>query len=70
MSSFSKNIISFIACFSNPCCDFFVTLRNVQSMEEIKTPNGYARAWIRLALEKKLLSRHFRELLSNQDLLR
>ncbi|CAG0883869.1 unnamed protein product [Darwinula stevensoni] len=45
-------------------------MRNVQSMEEIKTPIGYARAWIRLALEKKLLSRHFRELLSNQDLLR
>ncbi len=40
------------------------------AMEEIKTDVGYARAWVRLALEKKLLSTHLRTLLSNFDLLR
>lgn len=39
-------------------------------MADIKTQIGYTRAWIRLALEKKLLSRHFRLLLSDDSLLR
>lgn len=39
-------------------------------MTDIKTHIGYARAWVRLALEKKLLSRHFRTLLSDTALLR
>ena len=45
-------------------------IRNVQAMTDIKTHIGYARAWVRLALEKKLLSRHLKTLLSNQALLR
>ena len=44
--------------------------RNVQQMSEIKTDVGYARAWVRLSLEKKLLCRHFKELLSNTNLLK
>jgi len=39
-------------------------------MSEIKTAFGYTRAFVRLALEKKLLSRHLKELLSNHELLR
>ncbi|XP_076294827.1 DENN domain containing pinstripe isoform X3 [Lasioglossum baleicum] len=45
-------------------------IRNVQAMTDIKTHIGYARAWVRLALEKKLLSRHLKTLLSNITLLR
>ena len=44
--------------------------RNVQQMTEIKTDVGYTRAFVRLALEKKLLSKHLKQLLSNTDLLR
>ena len=44
--------------------------RNVQSMTDIKTHIGYARAWVRLSLEKKLLSKHLRTLLSDTSLLR
>ena len=39
-------------------------------MTEIKTDVGYARAFVRLALEKKVLSKHLKELMSNADLLR
>lgn len=39
-------------------------------MTDIKTHIGYARAWVRLALEKKVLSRHLRTLLSDAALLR
>ncbi|XP_025993189.2 DENN domain-containing protein 5B isoform X1 [Solenopsis invicta] len=45
-------------------------IRNVQAMTDIKTHIGYARAWVRLALEKKLLSRHLKTLLSDTGLLR
>lgn len=45
-------------------------IRNVQTMTDIKTHIGYARAWVRLALEKKLLSRHLKTLLSDTALLR
>ncbi|GFT92719.1 DENN domain-containing protein 5A [Nephila pilipes] len=45
-------------------------IKNVQAMTEIKTDIGYARAFVRLALEKKLLHKHLQKLLSNQDLLR
>ncbi|KAI8440327.1 hypothetical protein MSG28_001668 [Choristoneura fumiferana] len=38
--------------------------------ENIKTEIGYARAWVRLSLEKKLLSKHLRELLADTTLLR
>lgn len=44
--------------------------RNVQAMTDIKTHIGYARAWVRLSLEKKLLSRHLHTLLSDSALLR
>lgn len=39
-------------------------------MTEIKTDIGYARAFVRLALERKLLHKHVKTLLSNQELLR
>ncbi|KAL1122543.1 hypothetical protein AAG570_002873 [Ranatra chinensis] len=45
-------------------------LRSVQAMTDIKTHIGYARAFVRLSLEKKLLSRHLRTLLSDTRLLR
>ncbi|KAJ1528747.1 hypothetical protein ONE63_007135 [Megalurothrips usitatus] len=45
-------------------------MRNVQSMTDIKTHIGYARAWVRLSLEKKLLSKHLRTLLSDTSLLK
>ncbi|XP_076762018.1 DENN domain containing pinstripe isoform X1 [Xylocopa sonorina] len=45
-------------------------IRNIQAMTDIKTHIGYARAWVRLALEKKLLSRHLKILLSDTRLLR
>ncbi|XP_068163131.1 DENN domain-containing protein 5B isoform X2 [Antennarius striatus] len=45
-------------------------LRHIQSMSEIKTDVGRARAWIRLSLEKKVLSQHLRQLLSHHNLVR
>lgn len=48
----------------------FRVFRNILAMTDIKTHIGYARAWVRLALEKKLLSKHFRTLLSDTALLR
>uniref|UniRef100_A0A182J8D9 Uncharacterized protein n=1 Tax=Anopheles atroparvus TaxID=41427 RepID=A0A182J8D9_ANOAO len=45
-------------------------IRNILAMTDIKTHIGYARAWVRLALEKKVLSRHLRMLLSDAALLR
>uniref|UniRef100_A0A665X0G7 DENN domain-containing protein 5B-like n=1 Tax=Echeneis naucrates TaxID=173247 RepID=A0A665X0G7_ECHNA len=49
--------------FNQPCL-----FRHIQSMSEIKTDVGRARAWIRLSLEKKLLSQHLKRLLSQQAL--
>ncbi|XP_046672134.1 DENN domain-containing protein 5B-like [Homalodisca vitripennis] len=51
-------------------CSLTFDMRSVQAMTDIKTHIGYARAWVRLALEKKLLSRHLRTLLSDSALLR
>ncbi|KAJ8944377.1 hypothetical protein NQ318_017696 [Aromia moschata] len=45
-------------------------MTNIQAMPDVKTGIGMARAWVRLALEKKQLSKHFRTLLSDQGLLR
>ncbi|XP_028305349.1 DENN domain-containing protein 5B isoform X1 [Gouania willdenowi] len=45
-------------------------LRHIQSMPEIKTDVGRARAWIRLSLERKLLSQHLKQLLTRQALTR
>ena len=39
-------------------------------MSELKTEVGRARAFVRLALEKKCLSRYLSELLSNKELIR
>uniref|UniRef100_A0A672JB75 DENN/MADD domain containing 5A n=1 Tax=Salarias fasciatus TaxID=181472 RepID=A0A672JB75_SALFA len=47
-------------CFS-PC-------RHIQNISEIKTDVGKARAWVRLSMEKKLLSRHLKQLLSDHEL--
>uniref|UniRef100_A0AAQ4P4A6 DENN domain containing 5B n=1 Tax=Gasterosteus aculeatus aculeatus TaxID=481459 RepID=A0AAQ4P4A6_GASAC len=49
---------------------FFCLLRHIQSMSEIKTDVGRARAWIRLSLEKKLLSQHLKQLLSRHAVTR
>ena len=45
-------------------------MRNVLAMTEIKTHIGYARAWVRLSLEKKVLSKHLTSLLGDTELLR
>lgn len=42
--------------------------RHIQNMSEIKTDVGKARAWVRLSMEKKLLSRHLKQLLSDLEL--
>ena len=47
---------------------FFEDLQVINGMPEIKTDVGRARAWVRLALEKKVLSSHLKTLLSNQEL--
>lgn len=39
-------------------------------MSDVKTSIGMAKAWVRLALEKKQLSKHLRTLLADQSLLR
>lgn len=44
--------------------------RFIQTMSEGLSEVGQARAWIHLALEKKMLSQHLKELLINQELLR
>ncbi|XP_053321243.1 DENN domain-containing protein 5B isoform X1 [Spea bombifrons] len=43
-------------------------MRHIQNLSEIKTDVGRARGWIRLSLEKKLLSQHLKQLLANQAL--
>ncbi|KAM8973041.1 DENN domain-containing protein 5B isoform 5-T5 [Pelodytes ibericus] len=43
-------------------------MRHIQNLSEIKTDVGRARGWIRLSLEKKLLSQHLKQLLTNQAL--
>ncbi|XP_034032616.1 DENN domain-containing protein 5B-like [Thalassophryne amazonica] len=45
-------------------------MRFIQTLSEGLSEVGQARAWIHLALEKKMLSQHFKELLTNQELLR
>ncbi|XP_069759246.1 DENN domain-containing protein 5B isoform X4 [Narcine bancroftii] len=45
-------------------------MRHVQQMSEIKTDVGRARAWIRLSLEKKVLSQQLKQLLLNQSLIK
>lgn len=40
-------------------------IKNILAITDIKTEIGYARAWIRLALEKKMLSKHLKMLISD-----
>ncbi|KAF3832673.1 hypothetical protein F7725_026338 [Dissostichus mawsoni] len=40
----------------------------LKNISEIKTDVGKARAWVRLSMEKKLLSRHLKQLLSEHEL--
>ena len=56
--------------FSQNEAHIFNFCRKVQEMNAIKTDVGYARAWVRLSLEKKMLSTHLKELLSDSYLLR
>lgn len=48
----------------------FFIFRHIQNIGEIKTDVGKARAWVRLSMEKKLLSRHLKHLLSDHELTR
>lgn len=50
---------------STLCYDF----KSIRDMTDIKTDVGKSRAFIRLSLERKLLSKHLRTLLYNQELL-
>lgn len=43
--------------------------RVVYNMHELKTDVGRARGWVRLALEKKALSRHLGELFSHDQII-
>lgn len=43
--------------------------RNIMRMTEIKTDIGFARAFVRLALERKLLHKHLKAVLSDTHLL-
>ena len=45
-------------------------MHNVTTIHEIKTEIGYSRAWIRLALEQKVLSSHLATMLKDLPLLR
>uniref|UniRef100_A0A3B3UGZ1 DENN/MADD domain containing 5B n=1 Tax=Poecilia latipinna TaxID=48699 RepID=A0A3B3UGZ1_9TELE len=45
-------------------------MRFIQTMRDDLSEVGQARAWIHLALEKKMLSQHLKELLTHQELLR
>lgn len=60
--------IAFVFLFLRHPFSLLQLLRHIQNMGEIKTDVGRARAWIRLSLEKKLLSQHLKQLLSNQAL--
>ena len=55
--------------FKNMPNSLLYDFRSVQMMTDVKTDLGKSRAFIRLALERKLLSKHLRTLLSNHELL-
>ncbi|XP_072165397.1 DENN domain-containing protein 5B-like [Diadema setosum] len=50
--------------------DFSFDLRNVDRMTNIRTEVGKSRAFVRLALERKVLHKHIKELVSNDELLK
>ncbi|CAD5117864.1 DgyrCDS6609 [Dimorphilus gyrociliatus] len=45
-------------------------ITNIHKLSELRTSIGYARAFIRLAIEKKLLAQHLRSLLEDEVLLK
>uniref|UniRef100_A0A673YZW9 DENN domain containing 5A n=1 Tax=Salmo trutta TaxID=8032 RepID=A0A673YZW9_SALTR len=53
---------------SDLCAVYYILRRHIQNIGEIKTDVGKARAWVRLSMEKKLLSRHLKKLLSDHEL--
>ena len=56
------------ALLSPPSVSLIDDILAIKMMTEIKTDVGRMRAWVRLALEKKLLYKHLVELLSNRAL--
>ena len=58
--------------FSNNIFDseIMAVMHNVATMHEIKTEIGYARAWIRLALERKKLSSYLHVLVNDANMLK
>ena len=56
--------------FHSACLNFFPSFSIVHNMHELKTDVGRARGFVRLALEKKSLSRHLSELLTHEELTR
>ncbi|XP_068134357.1 LOW QUALITY PROTEIN: DENN domain-containing protein 5B [Hyperolius riggenbachi] len=58
------------SCFGLPSLrvSLIQDMRHIQNLSVIKTDVGRARGWIRLSLEKKLLSQHLKQLLTNQAL--
>ena len=56
------------ALLSPPTASLIDDILAIKMMTEIKTDVGRMRAWVRLALEKKLLYKHLVELLSNKVL--
>ena len=50
--------------------EIMAVMHNVATMHEIKTEIGYARAWIRLALERKKLSSFLHVLVNDNNLLK
>jgi hypothetical protein len=50
--------------------EIMASMHNVSTIHEIKTEIGYARAWIRLALERKRLSHYLQILLGDETLLK
>lgn len=56
------------ALLSPPTVSLIDDILAIKMMTEIKTDVGRMRAWVRLALEKKLLYKHLVELLSNKTL--
>ena len=50
--------------------EIMAVMHNVATMHEIKTEIGYARAWIRLALERKKLSSFLHVLVNDNSLLK
>lgn len=57
-----------LSCFDNAKQFFVLFSRHIQNISEIKADLGKAGAWVCLSMEKKLLSRHLKQLLSDHEL--